>query len=138
MSSDILIKMPATAHSILIVPGMPVLGRWQFQFPNNRGDLRVLPQMACTIPAKCPQASVLYCHYGRTTTADFFLWDPNPKTLLEVLLYFWEQRKYLLHEFAILPDQLQAFITPLDETTAEPGVKPIRDEFRTRIGKRTV
>ena len=51
-----------------------------------------------------------------------FSWGiPDPKTLLEVLLHFREQKKYLPHEFAILPGQLQALITPMDATTAENG-----------------
>ena len=116
MSSDILIKMPATAHSILIVPGMPVLGRWQFQFPNNRGDLRVLPQMACTIPAKCPRQAFHIATMGRTTTADFLVGAQSHDLTRGTPVLLGNRESICRMSTRFFQTSFQAFIPPLDET----------------------
>lgn len=94
--------------------------------------------MGCTIPAKCHLDKRFTSPAWRSDVGRFSWGIPDPKTLLEVLLHFREQKKYLPHEFAILPGQLQALITPMDATTAETAVKLIRNEFCARIGKHTV
>jgi REP element-mobilizing transposase RayT len=64
-----------------------------------------------------------------------FMWEPHPTTLLRVLLESRQHSKFLLHEFAVLPDQLQAIITPQPGTSIETVVHLIRDEFSARLGK---
>jgi putative transposase len=63
-----------------------------------------------------------------------FMWDPNPRILLEVLFDSQEQGRYLLHEFVVLPDQVQVLITPARGASAESAAEFIRQEFSNRIG----
>ncbi len=63
-----------------------------------------------------------------------FMWDPNPAILLEVLFDSQEPGGYLLHEFAVLPDQVQILITPAREGSAETAAEFIKQEFSNRIG----
>ena len=48
--------------------------------------------------------------------------------LIETLLHYQEERKYLLHEFVVMPDHLHALITP-NEITLERAVQFIKGGF---------
>ena len=60
-----------------------------------------------------------------------FLSEPNSSLLLEILFRYRDDGKYLLHEFAIVPDMFHALLTPA-ENSLEEAVDCITDEFATR------
>jgi REP element-mobilizing transposase RayT len=60
-----------------------------------------------------------------------FLSEPNSQLLLDLLFEYRDDGKYLLHEFAVLPDMFHALLTPT-ENSLEQAVEFITDEFATR------
>ena len=55
------------------------------------------------------------------------------KLFLEVLLHYRQQRKYLLHEFVVMPDHFHLLITPLE--TLERALQLIKGGFSYRVKK---
>jgi putative transposase len=55
------------------------------------------------------------------------------RLFLEVLLYYREQSKYLLHEFVVMPDHFHLLITPT--LTLERGLQLIKGGFSFRAKK---
>jgi len=53
--------------------------------------------------------------------------------LVDVLLHYREQGKYLLHEFVVMPDHFHALITPADEISLERAVQFIKGGFSFRL-----
>jgi putative transposase len=55
--------------------------------------------------------------------------------LIDVLYHYREQRKYLLHEFVIMPDHFHVLITVGAEMTVEKAVQFIKGGFAFRAGR---
>src|SRR5712691_12667345 len=55
--------------------------------------------------------------------------------LIDVLYHYREQRKYLLHEFVIMPDHFHVLITVGAELTVQKAVQFIKDGFSFRAGR---
>ncbi len=55
--------------------------------------------------------------------------------LIDVLLEYREQRKYLLHEFVVMPDHLHVLLTPSSGISVERAVQFIKGGFSYRMGK---
>jgi len=64
-----------------------------------------------------------------------FRYEAKAKLFLEVLYHYREQKKYLLHEYVIMPDHLHALITPAAELSLERAVQFIKGGFSYRVGK---
>jgi len=62
--------------------------------------------------------------FRRTATADL---------LVDVFLRYREQRKYLLHDFVVMPDHFHALITPASEISLERAVQFIKGGFSFRL-----
>jgi putative transposase len=62
--------------------------------------------------------------FQRTVTADLFV---------DVLFHYRDQRKYQLHEFAIMPDHFHLLITPALEISLETAVQFIKGGFSFRL-----
>ncbi len=67
-----------------------------------------------------------------------FLAEPNSKRLLDLLFRYRDEGKYLLHEFAVMPDMFHALLTPT-ESSLEQAVESITGEFarQTHVGSNT-
>jgi putative transposase len=61
--------------------------------------------------------------------------EPKVTLLLDVLSYYREQGKYLLHEFVVMPDHLHLIITPTLNVSLERAVQFIKGNFSYRLGK---
>jgi putative transposase len=55
--------------------------------------------------------------------------------LIDVLCHYRNQRKYLLHEFVIMPDHFHLLITVSTEMTVEKAVQLIKGGFAFRAGR---
>jgi putative transposase len=53
--------------------------------------------------------------------------------LVDVFLHYRAQRKYLLHEFVIMPDHFHALLTPADGISLERAVQFIKGGFSFRL-----
>lgn len=53
--------------------------------------------------------------------------------LIETLAHYRDQRKYLLHEFVIMPDHLHALLTPADDLSLERSLQFIKGGFSFRL-----
>lgn len=65
--------------------------------------------------------------FRRETTANL---------LLEILAHYRDQRKFLLHEFVIMPDHVHALLTPAPEVSLERAVQFIKGGFSYRLKSR--
>ena len=65
-----------------------------------------------------------------------FRHDPTAILLLETLLHYRSQAKYLLHEFVVMPDHFHALITPSGEISLEKAVQFIKGGFSHRLHSR--
>jgi putative transposase len=65
--------------------------------------------------------------FGRETTA---------KLLIDTLVHYREERKFLLHEFVIMPDHIHALLTPAPEISLERAVQFIKGGFSYRLKSR--
>ena len=65
--------------------------------------------------------------FRRETTANL---------LLETLAHYRDQRKYLLHEFVIMPDHLHLLVTPSAEISLERTMQFIKGGFSFRLKSR--
>jgi len=54
---------------------------------------------------------------------------------MDVLEHYREQKRYALHEFAIMPDHLHLLLTPALEISLERAVQLIKGGFSYRLGK---
>ena len=61
--------------------------------------------------------------------------DRMARLLLDVVLHYREQRKYLLHEFVIMPNHFHLLITPLAPVTLEKAIQFIKGGFSYRARK---
>jgi len=55
--------------------------------------------------------------------------------LIDVLFDYRNQKKYLLHEFVIMPDHIHALLTPAPTIALERAVQFIKGGFSYRLGK---
>ncbi len=56
----------------------------------------------------------------------------NADLLIDTLANYRDERKYLLHEFVVMPDHLHALITPGDEISLERAMQFIKGGFSFR------
>jgi putative transposase len=61
--------------------------------------------------------------------------DRSAKLLLDVLYHYRNERKYLLHEFVIMPDHIHLLITLDAEMTVEKSIQLIKGGFSFRAGR---
>ena len=59
--------------------------------------------------------------------------EARARLLIEVMLGYRDQGKYLLHEFVVMPDHIHLLLTPAPEISLERAVQ-FRSEER-RVGK---
>ena len=75
-----------------------------------------------------------------TTTAaqrhPVFRHEPTAKLLIETFLHYRGERKYLLHEFVIMPDHVHLLITPAPEISLERALQFIKGGFSFRLKSR--
>jgi len=65
-----------------------------------------------------------------------FRQDATANLLVETLLHYRNQGKYLLHEFVIMPDHVHALIAPVPEISLERAVQFIKGGFSFRLKSR--
>jgi putative transposase len=65
--------------------------------------------------------------FRRETTANL---------LIETLMHYRNQKKYLLHEFVIMPDHIHLLLTPAEEISLERAVQFIKGGFSFRLRAR--
>ncbi len=56
--------------------------------------------------------------------------------LMETLAHYRDQRKFLLHEFVIMPDHIHALVTPAPEISLERAMQFIKGGFSYRLKSR--
>jgi putative transposase len=61
--------------------------------------------------------------------------DCSARLLIDVLYHYRKERKYLLHEFVIMPDHFHVLITVGAEMTVEKAVQFIKGGFAYRAGR---
>jgi len=61
--------------------------------------------------------------------------DRSTGLLIDVLYHCRGQRKYLLHEFVVMPNHFHLLITPDGETTLERAMQLIKGGFSFRAGR---
>jgi putative transposase len=55
--------------------------------------------------------------------------------MMDMLVHYREQKKYVLHEFVIMPDHLHLLLTPAPEISLERAMQLIKGGFSYRLGK---
>ncbi len=61
--------------------------------------------------------------------------DRSAGLFIDVLFHYRAQKKYLLHEFAVMPEHFHLLITPTGETTLERAMQLIKGGFSYRAKK---
>jgi len=59
--------------------------------------------------------------------------NANAELLVDVLSHYRSQRKFLLHEFVVMPDHFHALITPSEDVSLEKAVQFIKGGFSFRL-----
>jgi putative transposase len=59
--------------------------------------------------------------------------EPTANLLMDTLAHYREERKFLLHEFVVMPDHLHALITPGKEISLERVMQFIKGGFSFRL-----
>ncbi len=67
--------------------------------------------------------------------APIFRVEAWARRLIEVLLEYREQGKYLLHEFVVMPDHIHLVLTPAAEISLERAVQFIKGGYSYRLRK---
>jgi REP element-mobilizing transposase RayT len=73
-----------------------------------------------------------------TVTANrqpIFRRDATARLLIETLARYRDERKFLLHEFVIMPDHVHALLTPAPDISLERTVQFIKGGFSYRLGR---
>src|SRR5437667_7818076 len=81
--------------------------------------------------------------FDRTFFITSVTWQRTPlfrhtqsaELMIDVLEHYREQKKYVLHEFVIMPDHLHLLLTPAMELSLERAVQLIKGGFSYRLGK---
>jgi putative transposase len=71
-----------------------------------------------------------------TVTANrqpIFRRENSARLLIDTLAHYRDQRKYLLHEFVIMPDHVHALLTPAPEISLERAIQFIKGGFSYRL-----
>jgi putative transposase len=74
-----------------------------------------------------------------TVTANrqlIFRRDAVARLLIDTLAHYRDERKYLLHEFVIMPDHVHALLTPAAEISLERAMQFIKGGFSYRLKSR--
>jgi len=58
------------------------------------------------------------------------------RLMLDVLAHYQEQKKYLLHEFVVMPDHLHLLLTPASDVSIERAMQLIKGGFSYRLGEK--
>ena len=59
--------------------------------------------------------------------------DAVARLLIDTLAHYRDERKYLLHEFVVMPDHLHALLTPAPEISLERAMQFIKGGFSFRL-----
>jgi putative transposase len=62
--------------------------------------------------------------------------ESTANLLIETLAHYRDQRKFLLHEFVVMPDHIHLLITPAEEISLERAVQFIKGGFSFRLHTR--
>jgi putative transposase len=81
--------------------------------------------------------------FGRTFFVTTVTWQCTPlfrhaqpaELMMDVLAHYREQKKYVMHEFVIMPDHLHLLLTPGSEISLERAMQLIKGGFSFRMGK---
>jgi putative transposase len=81
--------------------------------------------------------------FDRTFFVTTVAWQRTPlfrnpqkaELMMEVLAHYCENKKYVLHEFVIMPDHLHLLLTPAPEISIERAAQLIKGGFSYRLGK---
>jgi putative transposase len=65
----------------------------------------------------------------------FFKDVRKAELMMEVLEHYQREKKYVLHEFVIMPDHLHLLIEPAEDLSLERAVQLIKGGFSYRVGK---
>src|SRR2546427_5896978 len=61
--------------------------------------------------------------------------QPEAELMMDVLVHYREQMRYVLHEFVIMPDHLHLLLTPGADISLERAMQLIKGGFSYRLGK---
>ena len=61
--------------------------------------------------------------------------DRSAQLMIDVLYHYRGQKKYLLHEFVVMPNHFHLLITPEGEATLERAMRLIKGGFSFRAGR---
>src|SRR5215469_12690891 len=61
--------------------------------------------------------------------------ETSARLLIETLAHCREQKKFLLHEFVIMPDHIHVLLTPSDNISLERAMQFIKGGFSYRLDK---
>ena len=83
-------------------------------------------------------------NFDRTFFVTTITWQRMPlfrqpraaELMMDVLYHYVEQKKYLLHEFVVMPDHLHLLLTPPVELSLERAMQLIKGGFSYRLGGR--
>jgi putative transposase len=81
--------------------------------------------------------------FDRTFFVTTVAWQRTPlfrnpqkaELMMEVLAHYCENKKYVLHEFVIMPDHLHLLLTPAPEISIKRATQLIKGGFSYRLGK---
>src|SRR5216684_8051408 len=81
--------------------------------------------------------------FDRTFFVTTVTWQRTPlfrnpqeaELMMDVLAHYGEQKKYVMHEFVIMPDHLYLLLTPTADVSLERAVQLIKGGFSYRLGK---
>ena len=62
--------------------------------------------------------------------------EATARLLIETLKHYRDDRKYLLHEFVIMPDHIHLLFTPAEEISLERAIQYIKGGFSFRLKAR--
>jgi REP-associated tyrosine transposase len=65
-----------------------------------------------------------------------FRYEEKATLMLDTLLHYQEQNKYLLHEFVIMPDHLHLLMTPGTSLSLERAMQLVKGGFSYRLGRK--
>ena len=67
--------------------------------------------------------------------APIFRVEARARLLIDMLIGYRDQGKYLLHEFVIMPDHIHVLLTPVSEISLERAVQFIKGGYSFRLRK---
>jgi putative transposase len=62
--------------------------------------------------------------------------EATARLLIEILAHYRDERKFLLHEFVIMPDHVHALLTPAPDISLERAMQFIKGGFSYRLKSR--